>query len=277
MKRLKKGVIALCLVCTAAMWHTDIASAKSLSCTKAYVIDLNGDGTTENIKWTEKEFNDKCTVKLYINGKKLATATSKHGLTAQVSVVDIDETDKYKDIYVQITSESDGFEKGFGYRYQNGKLKKYFTFDQPTTGRLSILENQPGDGCIWFSSEYSDSYIMQGYARQPYEIISGRLKPVNKKVLNTTAEWRKKNYRATKALKVYAALGDEEPAFTLPKKTTFHVCKIKAKDAGKLYQGVSYIYIQTDTGKSGWIKNPEKEIFMGEYDGTWTSYAYLWG
>ncbi|MDD6207269.1 MAG: hypothetical protein PUB10_01970 [Clostridiales bacterium] len=278
MKWFKRGAIVLCLTCAATMWHADPASAQTFTDSKTYEVDLNGDGKKENIKWVGKKDGEKYSVKVYVNGKKLSTATSNYGSDAQVSVVDIDKEDKKKDIYVQITSESDGFEKGFGYQYQKGKLKKTFTFDQPATGRLSIEQKQPGDGCVWFDSEYGDSYFMQGYVKQAYEITAGKLKPVNKKIMNTTTVWRKTDYKATKTLKVYADIGDSTPSFNLSSKTTFNVYKIKASNPKALLDGVSYIYIKTADGKTGWIKNPKKVVIMGKTpEGDWSTSVLQWG
>lgn len=275
----KKAAAVLCLVCAAIMWHTDTASAQPLEAGKTFKIDLDGNGTKESIKWTEQKKNDKVTVKLYVNGKKLATMSSEYGIYSEVSVVDISKKDKYKEIYVQINSDSDCFAKGFGYRYQSKKLKKSFTFDTPAASRLSILEKQPGDGNVWFNSEYADSYVMQGYAKQAYKISSGKLKPVNKTVMNTTDEWRKMGYKSTKTLDVYTNIGDETPAFTLSTDDIFHIYKIKSVDYKTLYTGISYIYVKTDSGKTGWIKNPKEESFLGRYDSNdeWIPSAYFWG
>lgn len=282
MKWLQKGMLVVCVLCAMMFVRADVAQAKALKEGKAYTVDLDGDGKKESVKYTMTELvrDENYAVCLYVNGKKMATVKADdYGFWASVSVVDIDKKDVKKELYVQFSVESDCFGGGKAYRYEKGTLRKYFTFDQPTTVRLSILEEQPGDGLVYFDSEYDDPNVHQGYVKQAYTISSGRLKVVQKKVLDTTAAWRKSEYKATRAIRVYGSIGDTTAKFTIAKGTVFHVYKIKVKRPGSLGSGVSYFYVKTADGKSGWVKNPGKEFFIGRYEGMddWMEYAFQWG
>lgn len=277
-KVLKNGIMLLVILCAVVMWNPIAAEAKEILRSTKYSIDVNGDGKKETIKWTEKAANEKVTVKLYVNGKKAATVHSgDYALGAQVSVIDINKKDKYKDIYVQFTEEDDCFVKGYAYQYKVGKLKNVFKFENPTVFRVYIVEKQKGDGLVYFSSEYFDKFVMMGNVEQAYKIQSGKLQPVNQKVLKTTDEWRKNSYKTKKALKVYTHIGDKSSSFTLSKKDRFRIYKIKFVDYKDLNKGIAYIYVKTDDGKSGWVKNPKKKVFLGKgYYGDW-GYNYVWG
>lgn len=182
---------------------------------------------------------------------------------------------------MHFVSDSACFEKGYGYRYQNGKLKKLFTFSNKDAGspRLTIMEKQPGDGTVYFETEFSDTYTKQGYVKQAYKISSGKLKPANKTVMSTTGEWRKKPYKASTSLKAYSSVGAKSASFTLHEGDIFNIYKVKFKKAGKPQSGIAYIYVKTADGKKGWVKNPQKNYCLGyqEYDGSWNEYAYTWG
>lgn len=282
MKWLKKGLIFSVMVGAMLFCRTENASAKALTMDKTYQMDLDGDGVKERIKWKGEEVGDELEtyrVKVYINGKQVLSRKSKnHSFWADVSVIDVVKNDGKKELYIHYTSESDSFAGAFAYHYEKGAMKSYFELNQAATTRLHIQEKQPGNGKVAYTCEFSDYYAYMGYVTQYYEIKDGKLKPVNKKTLNTTSEWRKKRYKTCIATKVYENVGDKTAAFTLPKGTEFKLQKIYVNKASNL-GAVSYIYVKTTDGKKGWMKNPNKLFLLGysDWDGTWSEYIYLWG
>lgn len=283
MKRLKKGMLALCVLCGAICLHPQTVQAKQLTESKSCSVDLDGNGKKETVRYTGKatgEYNG-YQVSISVDGKKLASLSDRNAIYAAVSLVDIDSNDTYKELYVHFTSESGCFEQGCGYRYEAGKLKRVFTLSgkDASSFRLSIMEKQPGDGMVYFETEYADPYTMQGYVKEAYKISSGKLKSAKKSVMSTTGEWKKKPYKATASLKAYRSIGAKSAAFTLSSGDTFNIYKIKFKKAGKPQSGIAYIYVRTADGKKGWVKNPQKSYCLGysEYDKSWNEYAYLWG
>lgn len=287
MKWFRKGMLALGVFCGVMLIYPQTAQAKLLKESKTYKVDLDGDGTKETVKCVGKakgEYNGYA-VNIYVNGKKAVSASDDNALSAEISLLDIDKSDSGQELYVHFRSESDGFEKGVGYRYENGALKKLFTFSgkDAGTGRLSVLQKQPGDGKVYFSAEYYDPSLQQGYAKTAYKISSGKLKIEKKSVRNTTGDWRKKKYRATTSLKAYDSISAKSEKFTVKKGDIFYVYKLKFRVSDNLSSGVTYLYVKTADGKTGWIKNPQKSFCEGYIegyggaDGSWSEYAYTWG
>ncbi len=283
MKWFKRGMLALGILGGVILFNPQSAQTKPLKEAKAYQIDLDGDGTKETVKCTGKATGEYCgyEVSVYVNGKKAASVSDGNALSAMISLLDIDKGDSAQELYIHFQSESACFEQGICYRYENGALSKLFTFfnKDAGSGRLSVMEKQPGDGKVYFESEFSDMYVKQGMVKGIYEISSGKLKWVKKSVLNTTGAWRKQKYRTTMALKVYGTSGAKSEKFTVSKGDVFYVYKIKLKKAGDLLSGITALYIKTADGRTGWIKNPGKEFCEGyiKGDGSWSGYAYVWG
>lgn len=281
MKRFKKGMFALCCLCAFVVVKADVAQAKALKDGKTYAIDLDGDGKKENIKCTTVAISDeKCAIRVYINGKRITTVMPKdYSFWGSASVIDIDKKDGKKELYVEFGVENDCFAGGTAYHYANGKLTKYFTFDAPTSFRMSIVESQPGNGTVYFIGEYGDDYVHQGYVKQAFKVSSGKLVPSSKTTLNTTSVWRKNDYKATSSFQVYDNIGDKSAKFTVAKGTIFHIYKIRVEKASSLSSGISYFYIRTSDGKEGWVKNPKKTFFIGRHAGNeeWDEWGFQWG
>lgn len=163
MRWLKKGMLALGVFCGVMLLNPQTAQAKTLKESKSYKIDLDGNGTKETVKCVGKEMGEYngYAVSIYVNGKKAVSVSDDHALSAEISLLDINKSDSSQELYIHFQSESNGFEKGCGYRYKGGALKKLFTFSgkDAGTGRLSVMEKQPGDGKIYFSSEFYDSWL----------------------------------------------------------------------------------------------------------------------
>lgn len=287
MKWFKQGMLALGVLCGVMLLNPQAAQAKTLKESKSYKIDLDGNGTKERVKCVGKETGEYngYAVSIYVNGKKALSLSDDNAISAEISLLDINKNDSSQELYIHFQSESAGFEKGCGYRYKGGALKKLFTFSgkDAGTGRLSVMENQPGDGKVYFSSEFYDSWLQQGYVKTSYKISSGKLKAEKKSVLNTTGSWRKQKYRATMPLKVYDSTDAKSEKFTVKKGDIFYVYKLKFKTPGKLSAGITYLYVRTADGKEGWIKNPQKRFYEGynegngDWEGGWSDYAYVWG
>lgn len=278
MKKGRRLIIALVIVCACLFMKTEVANAQSIECNKTIKIDLNGDGKKESLRYTTSgEFP--CRAKVYVNNKKILSTKNNSAFDATLSVVDINKKDRYKDIYLQFTSYSDVFEGGVCGRYINKKWKQSFTFNpnDASSYRLGIAEKQPGNGKVDFEIEYHNPYAMQGYAVQSYQINSAnKLKPIGKTVLNTTNSWRKQIYRTTKSVKVYKNIGDGSSAFTMRKGTKYYVYKVKLKTVQD--NEIAYIYVKTSNGKTGWVKIPKSIFCQGRWsNGEWSDYAYLWG
>lgn len=287
MKWFKQGMLAFGVLCGVMLLNPQAAQAKTLKESKSYKIDLDGNGTKERVKCVGKETGEYngYAVSIYVNGKKALSLSDDNAISAEISLLDINKNDSSQELYIHFQSESAGFEKGCGYRYKGGALKKLFTFSgkDAGTGRLSVMEKQPGDGKVYFSSEFYDFWLQQGYVKTSYKISSGKLKAEKKSVLNTTGSWRKQKYRATMSLKAYDSTGAKSEKFTVKKGDIFYVYKLKFKTPGKLSAGITYLYVRTADGKEGWIKNPQKRFYEGynegngDWEGGWSDYAYVWG
>lgn len=288
MKWLKRGTLVFFILCGVLLLHPLTAQAKKLKESKSYSIDLDGDGKKEMVRYEVKtngnywdEEYGGCTLSIYIDGKKAASVSDKSALSIGVSVIDVKSSDKYQELYVHFTGMDNIFVKGCGYRFQNKTLKNLFTFSTKDVGsiRLYVLEKQPGDGMVHFRSEFYDRYVHQGFVKDAYKIKSGRLKQIKKSVMRTSNDWRKKKYKATMSLKAYGSIGARSAAFAISKGDVFYIYKLKFKKAGKPESGITYFYVRTASGKTGWVKNPQKSFYQSysEYDKSWKDYPYVWG
>lgn len=285
MKKCLKMLLMFGFLCVLLLAYPDTVRAENLEENTSYTIDLDGDGKKETVWYEITEINNEngCIIYLYVNEKKVLSLSDESALSANISIVDVKKGDKYKEVYVGFYEASDCFRSGRGYRYQNGTLKKVFTlsYKNASSFRIAIMEKQPGDGLVWFASEFYDRYLGQGYVKEAYKISSGKLKSVKKSILNTTADtaitnnivynWRMTSYKASCSLKLYAKLGNSSAVSTISTGEVFYLYKIRCKIPGKVRanvytdQSITHLYVKTASGKKGWIKNPQKSFYKGYY------------
>lgn len=277
-----KVSIALVLVSVVTLTKPDSVHAKQLKDGTTYSVDLNNDGRREKVRYNFVEENSDYgipygTTYVYINNK--CTVKLK-GRYSRINVVNIDKRDRYKEIYAQNISYDNACAGAIAYRYKGGKLKKCFKLSSRDCSiRVNLLDPQTGDGKVYFESEYADSTLGQGYVKQAFKIINGKLKAVKKSVFYTTKEWRVKKYKANMNLSVYSKIGSRKQKFTLYSGTVFHVLRIKPrnyKDIDAWSNSIPYIYIRTDGGKQGWIRNPGVDFYQSYYNGEYMNYKYGW-
>ena len=227
------GILCTCILVKTETVEAKIQNSKVLEENRTLNTDLNGDGKKEKVKFvTYGEYP--CTAKLYINGKKVFSVKNENGIYAEAEIFDANPKDKYKEIYINICSDSDCFEYGYCGRYVKGKWKKYFTFagKDVTSPRIEVMKVDGRAKKAKVEIEFFNLYAMQGIAIQTYNIDkNGRLKCSSNKILNTTSGWREQIYRTTRDIKVKKTIGGEQTAFTMNAGTQYYVYKVKLKKA----------------------------------------------
>ena len=272
------GILCTCILVKTETVEAKIQNSKVLEVNRTLNTDLNGDGKKEKVKFVTYGEHP-CTAKLYINGKKVFSVKNENATYAEAEIFDANPKDKYKEIYINICSDSDCFEYGYCGRYVKGKWKKYFTFagKDVTSPRIEVMKVDGRAKKAKVEIEFFNLYAMQGIAIQTYNIDkNGRLKCSSNKILNTTNEWRKNLYRTTRNIDVKKTIGGEKTAFTMYAGTKYYVYKVKLKKSGG--HEISHIYVKTTDGRSGWVKIPNVPFCEGgnDYDG-WSADAYIWG
>ncbi len=243
--------------------------------------NLNGDGKTEQIRYTEtisgKKAKKTSTLDIYIN-KKLRTTISETAMdviSSQVSLIDFNENKPYIDIYVEFHQMDDAFVSGHAYRYYSSKkFKVLYETTSSVVSYTARLGKQKKDGTACYTTTYSDPYVGMVDVHKFYGIRKQTLFAKSGPVYTTTKEHRNKLYKARMSLDVFTNRTDKKAAFTIKKGDVFTIEKIFTTDQF----AISYIQIRTSDKKIGWIPTPKKSFYKmyDSYDEKFVNGIYEW-
>lgn len=302
MKRIKKSgtvmlSLAIMLGCLVSL-KTKVQAAPAagpnsyvLEEGKPQTIQLDGKGAKERIRYEWSESTYFYSLDLYINDEKVAgfENTERDVAVGDVRILDIDPSDKTKDIFVR-TYGSGGWSPATNFyycRYENGKfkivqnLKKLLEKELKGLPAIKEIGSNYHEGC--FLDSYSDStftIMICGNSKQigyfhalyPLELKNGKLKANGKTPLMGIAESCALKYaksqdengifqikylaKLKKGCTFYTEPGGKKVAFKAKKGTKF-----KKSLYGALVKGRLYIGVQKENGKIGWIKDSQAPVF----------------
>lgn len=232
-----------------------------------YDYDLNNDGETEEIYYeiyTDFEDYWGCEILVYVNGECLIDKYGEYSLWGTVAICDFEAGDPFKEIYLEFKSESDCFDMGAAYRYNNGKFAEYFSVDnsEQTVGRWTLDLDMAGDGIVCFDQEYYTQFLGQGYAHRTFYVENGRLVQIPSYVYTVTDVWQEEEYHALISLLLMTDMETKTVCDTIEAGECFYVHQLYTEtEQGTLSNDIRYIYVTTESGKCGWMEIPDEEFF----------------
>jgi hypothetical protein len=187
---------------------------------------------------------------------------------------------------VEIYSDSDCFVEAAAYRYNDGSVTEYYnvTTDDVYATRWSLDLNQSGDGTVCYDEEYEGTYLGMGYAYHYFTVENGKLVSIPADVYEVTESWQEAPYYALTSLTLLSDVDGDATGDVVEAGECFHVQRLycpfgdgmlRADWTGEDFEErITYIYVTTESGKSGWIKIPDEYFYETEPG---SGYTYAWG
>jgi hypothetical protein len=246
-----------------------------------YSCDLDCDGTPEEIyyeTYTDFEDTSGCETLVYVNGECVIDFYDDGGIGASVTICDFDNQDAYREIGLDAYWESGCMDYAVAYRYSKGNVAEYYNvgMDDVSAVRWSLDLNQPGDGTVCYDEEYSGGeYLGQGYVHHIFSVKNGKLVAIPANFYDTADDWKEATYYALFELPLLSDVGGTKNGDVVKKGECFYVQQIYLPSGnGELLGQITYIYVITESGKSGWIEVPD-EYFYETDPGS--GFPYVWG
>nr|WP_288825133.1 YARHG domain-containing protein [uncultured Clostridium sp.] len=235
-----------------------------------YLLDLDGDGVCETIRWSStedpKDYDEK-SLKLSINGKKQTSIPENIRGTIRLTALDLNKKDQQIELHLDISQDSDTLFSYSFYRYQNGSLELIRDLTGPVCdGNGSLFRKygltSEGDGILKVTADtpFSGSTLQFGcyFTDLFWSYEDGKLKEVPQKVYfnknynmitNAFLHQNPENYYVVShTFPVTAAMEGDTPAFSVSPGET--VCPI----GWAVKDGHSYILVMNEAGAWGWVK-----------------------
>ena len=242
-----------------------LEEVKTLKPNTVYKYDLNGDGKLESLQYkvSVKEEQHTATLKLYID-KKLRLTKEEDGLSFRIYILDVNQSDKYMDLFIHTVLESDCADDAFFVQYDGSKLVHSTAFQpQDLTKDLNIyrysLSSTDGKGKFTLTI---DTPVYSPSIGCYYSFVSFQLK--NEKISLTTAKTftlsetsKTYRYEAAKTISTYKTAGSKTVAYKLKKGDTVTFDKMYLSKTGT-------VYFRMINGKkqSGWIRSDLDNLFV---------------
>lgn len=236
---------------------------------KRYSIDLDGDGIEEEIRLKAKKAESSgYKYQLYVDYDKAKTIK---GYSIACRVVDIDTTDKQKEICFYSMGPSNYVETFGIYTYTDNKLVKISKeMLKPCRDGLKIK----GDGKVSSTHDYLASDQMGCYyVRRDYEYKNGKLVELSDdnidELTNNSEEYE---YKLCKKIDVYKSYNSTKIVKTLKKGTKLKIDKVYyTKKDIEDKTTVNHARIRVDDKVVGWIEIPS----VYDEDGQWNEKKYI--
>lgn len=252
-------------VCFADEVESELNGIKALDKDTVYEYDLNGDGKTEKIQYklSGNEDEYKTALALYINDK-LCLSKEDDGFSFRVKILDLDKSDKYMDLFINTSMESDCIKNALFVRYDGEKLFDYVDFDIDNltkdfnTYRYSI-EKLYGDGkfTIVIDTPVYSNAIGCYYCYVSFQLKDSAISVIPTKMYTLTKDSSEYKYKSARSFPVYSKAGSKKVVYKVKKgdKVTFD--KMYVAKSGK-----TYFRIKNRKGKSGWIISDQESLFV---------------
>jgi hypothetical protein len=256
---------------------------------ETYSCDLDCDGTPEEIyceNYTDYEDYFGCEVIVYVNGEKVIDTFGEYAIGGSVMLCDFESKDLYREIYVEIYSDSDCFVEAAAYRYSGGSVSEYYnvTTDDVYAVRWSLDLDQSGDGTVCYDEEYEGMYLGNGYAYHTFTVENGKLVSIPTDIYEVTDSWKEAPYYALTSLTLLSDVDGTATGDVVEAGECFYVQRLYLPFADGMLRDdwngesfeprITYIYVVTESGKSGWIEVPDDYFYETEPG---SGYNYAWG
>ncbi|BBF42582.1 hypothetical protein lbkm_1266 [Lachnospiraceae bacterium KM106-2] len=264
-------MIAACMIFLFTYTKVDAAKITTLAENGTCKVDLDNDGKKEVIMFKSKnvDMSDggiKGTVTLYINGKKMYSYTGKYCWLGRVFCADFNKKDRYKEIGIEMYTDSDCLENMKLLHYQNKKLKTVASVKAGThgfAGRMTVADNQKGDGIVLIQADtpFFQNSLGCYFIDMKYQIKSGTLVKVKQNTYPASNVWKSSKYTLTKKITFKKTRTGKVKAFTLKKGTKVYLNRVFCKKDGD----TMYIQVKTKAGKYGWMKITNAKFYKEAY------------
>ena len=235
-------------------------AVKTLKLNKTYSLDLNG-GSKEKVKL--KNVGDNWT--LIVNGKRVY---SNIGSAFDIKYLDIDTSDKYKELLV----ESDpwgGFSQVTAVRYYSKNKVKAYVCDHVNafTSLAGVKNTGKNKFYLDFDTPYRNSnYGMYHIKRMPVKISGSMIVSLKKNTYELGDYFITSDYILNKSMKLYPKASRKNAVSTLKAGTTFKATRVKI--GTRRYNGYNYEYdlyvkVKASNGKTGWLYFPALKEYNG--------------
>nr|WP_314465897.1 YARHG domain-containing protein [uncultured Clostridium sp.] len=236
---------------------------------KDYLLDLDGDGVCESLRWSStdgKEDYEEKNFKLFINGQYQTSIPEKVRGSIRLTALDLNKKDKEIELHLDISQESDSISAFSFYRYRNGSLELIGDLAGPVCGGNGSLFRQSslraeGDGLLSVSADtpFSGSSLLFGcyFVDLVFSYQDGKLKEVPQEIYfnknydlitNAFLHQNPNNYYVvSRPFPVTTAMEGDTPAFSVSPGET--VCPI----GWALKDGLSYVLVMNEAGACGWV------------------------
>ncbi len=242
----------------------------TLKADKDYLLDLDGDGNCESIRWSStegKEDPDEKNFGLYINGKYQNSIPENIRGNIILTALDLNKKDKEIELHLSVYQESDSIFSFSFYRYQNGSLKLIGDLAGPVCNGNGKLFRQngmtaEGDGSLTVSTDtpfsgsspqfgcyftdlffsYKDGKLTEVpqeiYFKKDYDLVT------NAFLHNNPGQY----YVVSHPFPVTTTMEGDTPAFSVSAGET--VCPI----GWALKDGHTFVLVMNEAGDCGWVK-----------------------
>ena len=242
----------------------------ALKADKDYLLDLDGDGVCETIRWSSiedpKDYDEK-SLKLSINGQTQTSIPENVRGSIRLTALDLNKKDQQIELHLDISQDSDSLFSYSFFRYQNGSLELIGDLAGPVCSGTGSLFRESGltaggDGILKVSADtpFSGSTLQFGcyFVDLIWSYEDGKLKEVPQNVYfnknydmitNAFLHQNPENYYVVShTFPVTAAMEGDTPAFTVNPGET--VCPI----GWAVKDGHVYILVMNEAGAWGWAK-----------------------
>jgi hypothetical protein len=256
---------------------------------ETYTCDIDSDGTPEEIYceiYTDYEDYYGSDIIVYVNGEKVIDCFNEYATYGSVRICDFDSQDPYREIYLEMNSDSDCFEQAAAYRYDKGRVTEYYnvTTADVTATRWTLDLNQSGDGTVCYDEEYEGYYLGMGYVYHYFTVENGKLVSIPTDVYETTDSWKESGYYALTSLTLLSDIDGEATGDVVEAGEYFYVQQLYTPLGDGMLrtywngdtneERITYIYVITESGKSGWVLIPDEYFYETEQG---SGYIYAWG
>ncbi len=228
--------------------------------------DASGNGRADKIKVLATKSNEYGydiieALRVYVNGKRVATLKPKFGAAYDVKLKLI--TLSNKKVYFDVQGIVDNGDRSLNgiYQLKSGKLKK--VLDQQKVVKsvgyhIGYTTRKVKGNTITMRYDFMSYALSHFEADFTYKYKNGKLVLASKtgKIVSTCLKYQKKKYfTANRNFKVYKSANGTKTKFTLKKgeKVQFSKCYVGSRGC--------YYYLKTSKGKTGWLKSSKNMMY----------------